>query len=293
MQLKSIPEDFIVREHASLTLGGGAHKVFLLRKRDRNTEDCLQEISRMLNIPRKDIGYCGNKDKRAVTEQYITIKNAPAQIRTPSTFTLTYVGSQQEALRLGGHERNFFIITVRDLTTTEQPVLSTVKNYFGEQRFSDANDTVGFALLRRDYRGAADALGLTYTTDPISALRTVPKHTLLLYVHAAQSRLWNTLVKTLPAQQGMVPLAGYASTGDPEYLNALQQLLAEQQLTREAFVNKSIPELSLEGGARALLQDVQDFSASTIRDGVCTMCFSLGKGSYATETVKALFEKGA
>lgn len=289
MRLKAVPEDFIVQEQLTLTPQEGPYRAYLLRKRLWNTEDCLQWLSRSLHVPRKAIGYCGNKDKHAVTEQYITIRHGPKEVRTPEGFTLIYVCDRSEPLRLGDHERNHFTITVRELQAAEKPAFRPVKNYFGEQRFGGNNADVGFLLLRKKYREAADLLGLQYTTDPISALRTIPRHTLLLYVHAAQSRLWNEIAEQLPAEHGEAPMPGFAPEGDQKYLPAMERVLQLHGLTRMDFVNKSFPELSLEGGSRPLLQDVQEFEASGIVDGTCTLRFSLGKGSYATETVRQLF----
>jgi tRNA(Glu) U13 pseudouridine synthase TruD len=289
MRLKSTPEDFIVKELLTLTPKEGSYRAYLLHKRCWNTEDCLQWIAQSLRVQRKDIGYCGNKDRHAVTEQYITIRNGPKEIRTPQGFTLTYVCDRKEPLRLGDHERNFFIITVRELQGNNKPELKPVKNYFGEQRFGSNNTEIGFALLRKQYKQAADLLGLQHTTDPIGVLRTIPKHTLLLYVHAVQSQLWNEIVLQLPAEEGEVPMPGYAPEGDTKYFPIMEQVLQQHNLNRMDFINKSFPELSLDGGSRSLLQDVQDFSATDVADGACTVQFSLGKGSYATETVKQLF----
>jgi tRNA(Glu) U13 pseudouridine synthase TruD len=284
MLLKVHPEDFIVREHTQIKSGSGPFKVYLLRKTNRNTEDVLQELSRMFHVQRKDIGYCGNKDKNAVTEQFITIRNGPSDIRPTETFSATYLCDCAEPLHLGAHEKNFFIITVR--AVKHAPVFVPPKNFFGEQRFSENNVAVGLALLQRKYKEAATLLGLSYTTDPINVLRTVPKHTLILYAHAVQSMLWNELAATLPPQQTTLMLPGFG-TENTQY----ESLLAKYGLTEDAFVNRSFPEISLEAVERPVLQDVSDFSASEVHDGVCTVCFSLGKGSYATETVKQLFEE--
>ncbi len=284
MQLKVHPDDFIVREHWIPTFSAGAHKIFLLRKTQWNTEDVLQDLSHMLKIPRKDIGYCGNKDKQAVTEQFISMKNAPSEIRTPPTYSLAFLGTRKESLHIGEHERNFFTITIRDIQ--EKPVLKPIKNYYGEQRFGENNVDVGFALLHKDYKKAATLLNIPFTNDPIAALRTVPKKILLLYVHAVQSMLWNEMAAQLPEVQDSVPIPGFAPAGNPQHKQLMLDTMKKYELTRESFINRSIQELTSEGGARDVLQDVRDFSASDVHAGVCVVSFSLGKSSYATETLK-------
>ena len=63
-------------------------------------------------------------------------------------------------------------------------------------------------------------------------------------------------------------------------------LLERHELTEDCFVNRSMHELSLEGGARQVYQDVHDFTASTVKDGVLILQFSLPPSQYATETIK-------
>jgi tRNA(Glu) U13 pseudouridine synthase TruD len=298
MLLKSVPEDFCVREFLvpNIQPAGepGRYNLYLLRKRGWNTEDCVSWLCTSLRVQRKTIGLCGNKDKHAVTEQYVTMeaRTVPRVIRTPDGFSLTFLGTTRDALYLGAHKRNVFTITVRELPVTahietEKPVL----NLFGEQRFGTNTAQIGFHLLRKDYRAAADALGLTYTTDPISALRTVPKRTLILHVHAAQSALWNEAARRAAAHgaldaNAVLALPGY---GEPVTLD-IGNALHEHGLTSDCFVNRSMSELSLEGGTRMLVQGVQDFSTSPIvltkTGGVCTLRFSLGQGEYATETIR-------
>jgi tRNA(Glu) U13 pseudouridine synthase TruD len=301
MRLKEQPEDFVVEEILEknvLAGSSGAYGLYILRKRLWNTEDCLQWLAKGLNKERRDFGVGGNKDRHAITSQYLTIKNAPVEVRGYDAgggrwFTLDYVGRVSEPLRLGVHARNRFSIVVRDLDGKwegKTPVLVPIRNRFGEQRFSEYNDIVGMHLVRKEYREAAKVLGLSFTSDAISALRTVPKHTRLLYVHAAQSRLWNALADTLPLyRQRSVPIPGYGSEGEADLLEAMDAILAQHHLTTRSFVNPSMPELSVEGGARQLLQDVQEFTATRVRDGTCTISFILAPGQYATETVRQLF----
>ncbi len=288
MILKEKPQDFVVRELIKLELQEGPYSTYLLRKTNCNTEDVLQDISRMLRIPRKNIGYCGTKDKHAITEQHITILRGPHVVRTPSGYVLAYLGTLRDPLHLGSHQRNHFTITVR--AVQHAPTRRSTKNFFGEQRFGTNNVAIGLALLRKEYKVAANMLGLTFSTDPISALRQIPRHTLLMYVHAVQSALWNELAQTLPATSQLVPLPGFAPSGDPALIQAMDTLLSKHGLHRMSFIDRSFPELTVEGSQRELLQDVQDLSISSINDGVCILTFSLAPGQYATETVRQLFE---
>jgi len=73
-ELKKIPEDFIVKEVADRTFGPeGKYLVCLLKKKNYNTEDAVQAICKALGAVRKNISYAGNKDRKAVTYQHISL----------------------------------------------------------------------------------------------------------------------------------------------------------------------------------------------------------------------------
>ena len=45
-----------------------------MHKSNRETQDCLGNLARALNVPSKDLSVCGTKDKRAVTVQRVCLK---------------------------------------------------------------------------------------------------------------------------------------------------------------------------------------------------------------------------
>lgn len=47
---------------------------FTLQKTNRETQDCLGHISRMLSVHTRDLAVCGTKDKRAITVQRVSLK---------------------------------------------------------------------------------------------------------------------------------------------------------------------------------------------------------------------------
>lgn len=51
----------------------------VITKRERTTQDAVERIARQLGIPGRCISYAGNKDKRGITSQRITIASAPFQ----------------------------------------------------------------------------------------------------------------------------------------------------------------------------------------------------------------------
>lgn len=45
-----------------------------MQKSNRDTQDCLSNLSRLFNLHPKDFSVCGTKDKRAVTVQRVCVK---------------------------------------------------------------------------------------------------------------------------------------------------------------------------------------------------------------------------
>ena len=75
MKIKVRPEDFVVREQVDIVAGSSDdigpascwYMIYLLKKRAWNTLDALRLIAKENRIPMAQIGYCGRKDRYAVT----------------------------------------------------------------------------------------------------------------------------------------------------------------------------------------------------------------------------------
>lgn len=53
---------------------------FTMHKSNRETQDCLANLSRLLGVPNRDLSVCGTKDKRAVTVQRVCLKRGARNI---------------------------------------------------------------------------------------------------------------------------------------------------------------------------------------------------------------------
>jgi tRNA pseudouridine13 synthase len=215
MQLKTVPEDFIVVEVAKHDVKEeGPYALIELTKRGLSTEKVLSEIADSLGVPRRFLGYAGAKDARALTKQYITVKIERSDVLERlkrfkrNGIVIRFVGFLDEPLRLGMLERNRFEIVVRKLGDEALVERNKVPNYFDEQRFSVANAEIGKLLIKGDFAGAARRIIETDSevaprmqehlslkpNDAITALRHVPRNILLMYVHSYQSLLWNEVL---------------------------------------------------------------------------------------------------
>lgn len=177
-EIKEQVNDFIVTEQASHDIGEGDHLIVKLRKQNMTTMEAISKLSNMLHISKDRIGYAGNKDKRAVTEQHISIQGVTQedvnQIFTDE-FDLEVVG-KGDYIGLGNLDANRFEIGIRQLALPIEDIrdrsLKIVEemdgkfpNYFGRQRFGSARPIthqVGRHILRGEYEEAV----WTYIAKP-------------------------------------------------------------------------------------------------------------------------------
>ncbi len=291
-RLKEKPEDFIVNEITNIKLKKkGNYSIFFLKKNNYTTEKAVQTIANKLNIPRKFISYAGNKDKVAITTQYISIKNAKIKELELKDIRLDFKGYLDKPILLGDLKGNEFIIKV--ITDKKLKKINKMVNYFGEQRFSKNNKEIGKLIVKRDFKRAVDFIIKNNEeqvkeylskkpTDYIGALRKIPLKILKLYVHSYQSYLWNEMVAKSNVKT--LPIIGFGT----EVTKDIQKILEKEGINSRDFIIKQIPELSSEGTERDLFVDIKNLEIEKIEKGYIIR-FILPKGSYATETIKQIF----
>lgn len=327
--LKETAEDFIVEEHLGTAFQKeGPFACFLLQKKQMTTQDAILQIARFLQIPAKEIGYCGNKDKHAKTSQHISIRRRlrpRLEQKHFARFSVRFIGYLAEQLSLGSHQANRFCITVRNLEPVqEMHAVSSLPNYFGEQRFSTGNAQVGKLLAKKDYQQAAALLAKTEQQilasllqephNPVKALQSIPLHQLMLYVHAYQSLLFNRMLtdalrhagecKTVhtsfgelafPLEEGKpfrLALIGFDSDSSE---NTLRNLMKQEQISPRNFINRQFPCLTCEEQMRDALVPLQNLKIEVPEPDEQhagkrkqTVEFTLQKGSFATIAIRTL-----
>jgi len=214
-KIKIIPEDFIVKELSKVSAKeNGQYAYFILKKTNYSTVRALEVVSQKLNIPLKNIGFAGNKDKNAVTEQAISIFKGSKNSENLNlrNIELKYLGNGKEPISLGDLDGNVFTITIRNLNNDEVKKIKNlenkrinVPNLFGPQRFSNNNHLVGKAIIRKDFKKAVELILensgnieenikvylKNSKNDYAGALRLISLKTRKLFVHAYQSFLFN------------------------------------------------------------------------------------------------------
>ncbi|AUB55150.1 tRNA pseudouridine(13) synthase TruD [Methanobacterium subterraneum] len=186
-QIRTKNEDFYVEEiPESNPSGEGPNTWLWIEKNSRTTLDVLLDIARELKINRKQMGFAGMKDKKAVTRQWICVSNkTPEELQGLGeklhNVKIIDIIPNQKKLRMGQLVGNKFRLMVRDVedpgtaAQEAQEILNQLKergvpNYYGYQRFGkDRPNThlVGKALIMGGVKEAVDRyIGHPYDTEP-------------------------------------------------------------------------------------------------------------------------------
>ncbi len=141
--------------------GAGEHLWIQVRKRNCNTQDVIDALSRQLKVPAKNIGYSGLKDKRAITTQWLSVVYPIAEGNPDSSGLLEALDGVEvllitrgsKKLRRGAHRENAFTIRLYQIEHSQSDIddrLDAISNhgfanYFGAQRFGIGGRNVELA----------------------------------------------------------------------------------------------------------------------------------------------------
>lgn len=171
--LRAAPEDFRVDEvPAYAACGEGNHVFVRIQKRGLTTAAAIKRISSELRIAERDIGVAGQKDRHALTTQWISLPPpaTPENALRLGWDDLTVLDAQRHVnkLRTGHLRANRFVIRIREITgaaengqraLAELARAPGVPNFYGEQRFGRFGDNAaqGRRLLERGDKRAPNA----------------------------------------------------------------------------------------------------------------------------------------
>jgi tRNA pseudouridine13 synthase len=165
---KATPEDFIVDElPAYAPSGEGTHTFVRIEKRGLTTADAITRLARALGVDQRDVGSAGQKDRQALTRQWLSLPNVDPQRALDLTLDGVRVieaARHGHKLRTGHLAGNRFTLTLRgcvpDAVARAQRILDALvahglANYFGQQRFGARGDNAarGKQLLAADKSG--------------------------------------------------------------------------------------------------------------------------------------------
>ena len=289
------PEDFQVDEYLGFDpVGEGEHVYLHIWKRGENTAWVAEKIAELAHVHPMDVGYCGRKDRHAVTSQWFSVYLPKKELEpdwsllNSDSINILSLRRHSHKLRRGDHETNRFIIRLRDLdiadTVAFEKRISTVfeqgvPNYYGEQRFGrDGNNLLeaqvilveGKRIRDKQKRGLMLSAARSYLFNQVLSARVIAKS-------------WNSLIEGEPESFPTAPLWGRgrsAATGD-----ALQV----EKLAMEPWLEwcNGLEHAGLLQERRALI--LKPHAASwRWNHSDLAVSFELGSGEFATTILREL-----
>ncbi len=156
MKIKSRPEDFVVEEVLENPLKDkGDYEVYLLEKKGTNTLDALRDAARRLKVSLSEFGYCGLKDRHALTKQYVSLPAGKGDEIKAKNYRLVFAGFSDAPLTPSSLKENRFRVVVRAVSSPKEIVEAEIEevkrtgfpNYYDVQRFGSARHGKGFVAL--------------------------------------------------------------------------------------------------------------------------------------------------
>ncbi|KAF6773007.1 hypothetical protein AHF37_07044 [Paragonimus kellicotti] len=222
--------DVRVPKRANNTLMKGKRYCrFVLYKKGKDTISAIQTLSRYLRVNPSCFGYAGTKDKRAITAQFVTVKDVDSEKLASLNRRLhgIFVGNFSYVPRplfLGDLDGNQFTVVLRSVSASASVIDSSIDswksngfiNYFGLQRFGHSAKSKSFDIGRHLIRSEwTEAINLILVpTDADLPLVRKAKEQFLVSGDAAQCA-----TETPPSIEKYL-LQGIAQHG--KTLNALQ-----------------------------------------------------------------------
>lgn len=316
-RLKTTPGDFIVDElleflesgsvvDADATPGSGEHLCLKLEKVGDNTEYVARELARMADCRNFDVGFCGLKDRHAVTRQWFSLYRPGCEAQDASLiediaarWPVLAASRQARKLRRGEHNGNGFIVTLRAVTGEHEVIdralvrLADIgaPNYFGPQRFGNGGANLDRAVhldpatLNRRSRSGGKGRGGKKRAGSDGSKN-------VLYFSAARSWLFNEVLAARVedgswAEAGATgPLWGDGGTTASGPLETLERDIVAQTpgLASLFSVTRMKPE------RRPLAVKPERLSWQWLADDSLELTFLLSPGQYATTILSDIFE---
>lgn len=320
-EIRKSPQDFKVDEILGFEPSGdGEHDLLLIRKTGTNTAWLARQLARVADVPARDVGYAGLKDRNAETTQWFSVRRPSGAGTDWSELNLDGVnileqGRNARKLRRGAHTGNQFRIALRgsgvakysdELRACIDAIRAAgIPNYFGEQRFG--HDGGNLDLARSVFAG-----------------KRVKREKRNIAISAARSLIFNNILDRRVREGSWDSLR----TGDVANLNGTGSVFEVEHVTQElvqrcadfdihptaSLWGKAAPCVSFEvadletevaarnedlasglvglgaeAASRSLRVVPSDLEASVEKE-VVWLSFGLQRGSYATAVLREIVE---
>ena len=319
-KIRSVPEDFIVKENLAFEPSGeGEHAFLQIEKTGENTDYVARQLARFANVRQRDVSFAGLKDRHAVTTQWFSVwlpgKADPdwTQFESGSMKVLHSVRHARK-LKRGVLSGNSFKLIIRDwqgdkdktIRQLEAIKANGIANYYGAQRFGNEGQNVNKALAM--FQGAK--AGREQRSLYLSAVRS------FLFNQILASRVirlnWNQPVAGDTYMFDLSHSCFKSELPDAEIIRRLEAKeihpagvlwgrgeadVSADALSIEQGIIDAYPELAqglikfeVDKDRRALRVTVQDLNWQFVDDTTLALGFTLPAGSYATSVLREIIE---
>ncbi|MDX1799338.1 MAG: tRNA pseudouridine(13) synthase TruD [Marinobacter sp.] len=180
LDLEGLPAELAFDKKTDLIPGSGEHLFIRIEKRGDNTDYVARELARLSGCKPHDIGFCGLKDRHAVTRQWFSVYR-PGMTAADSGFldavaelhTVLAACRFPRKLRRGDHQGNRFDLVLTEVDGDRSWVdqrlgqlqVAGCPNYYGPQRFGWGGNNLRQAVRLRPgrQRGRNSRTGLYFS----------------------------------------------------------------------------------------------------------------------------------
>lgn len=317
-RLKVSPDDFMVDEvlefpaaqpqstNVDVLPGTGEHLCVKLEKVGDNTDFVARELASLADCRPFDVGFCGLKDRHAVTRQWFSLYRPGADSRDPELirriahrWPVLLACRHSRKLRRGEHLGNRFKILLRDVQGNGPAIEAGLHrlaevgapNYFGPQRFGRDGGNLDRALsidpstLNRPGRNRGRGQGHRNRGGGSGSKN-------VLYFSAARSWLFNEVLAARvedgswsePDATG--PLWGDGGTSESGALAALERRIVDRTPGLAALFSAT----RMKPERRPLALRPGELSWHWHAGDCLSLAFFLAPGQYATTLLGDIFE---
>lgn len=180
-------QDFIVRERLPFEPDGqGEHLLVQVQKTAQNTDWIAKWLARCAGVERREIGFCGLKDRHAVAFQWFSVpatRGDPVLVEPPEGTVVLQSRRHGRKLRPGSHAYNRFELVLRDIVEPHQ-----LENQLQAVKLGGCPN--GFGLQRFGREGG----NLQAATDWFAGGKKPKRHQKGHYLSAARSAVFNSVL---------------------------------------------------------------------------------------------------
>jgi len=299
--IRTTPEEFDVTEELGYEFDGdGEHDYLYVEKTGANTEWVSRQLAQFADVPAKDVGYSGLKDRNAVTRQWFSVPrwNSPDwQAVEVEGVSILDIQRHSKKLRRGAHKANHFRIVLRDIDGDTASLSEKIKliadhgvpNYFGPQRFGRDGGNI---RLANDW----------------AAGKRLPRHKRSIAISSARSFLFNEYLhkRILDGTWNQVlsgDIANLDGTGSIFAVDEVDDVLSERCIQLDIHPaaelagdgsnspheswQKALDNARVKPGSRSLRLRVHELQSETSPNSL-TLSFTLGRGAFATSVLREI-----